>query len=277
MKNIFFLLFLPFVFIGCNPNDDNTPPGNTNLNSTEQQLVGQWKLKRTEGWSSGTFPGLGDSITRYINHYNYTNSQLDLSDSPSGYENQYIAPYSGGDDDSGPYLNERWYFDENLNYLYLGGDPYIIKYLSSDSLVIMNVDNNGRAYYNKNTITPSINSIEAQLIGTWRLTSVDGTVYPYPSYQEFYYKFYSNWYSDKGYYKVDSLVNYTWPLQLNPFVVLYPERQIPILATKMGGSMFSSYYYYKIISLDSNTLILESFLNPTINSESESNFHFEKQ
>ena len=241
---------------------------NTNMTPLENSLVGSWKLKRTEYRSSTFSLGLGDSTFQYINHYNYYNSILEFTSTPSSMAGQYYSGVWGFKDNTPPQQNIAWKEGPN-NSITIGSSQsfFIIKYLSTDSMIL---DFGGgttitRFFFNKNTVTPKMNQIEQQLIGNpWQLISQNGQAPSYPIYKNFK----STWFNDNGYLLIDSFLfpppNVT-TVGPNPWEVLYPNRAIPILYfdnTTSGG-------FYKIITLTPNNLRIEG-INPSSSSISTS-------
>ncbi len=242
---------LPFLLAlggltGCSPNDVNDIQ---NMNSTEQLLVGQWKLKRSE-WRPGyNYMTLGDSLECFNRYFNYSNARLDLSSTSDGLE--YVIDYYGWNDFSSPDVGDSWYVDENINSIFIRHDAYIIKYLSTDSL-ILEYNGGDRFFYSKNSIQPTLTNIETLLLGTWLWTNN-----PLSSVQQYFnftdFRDVSTSGSCLTYYATDS-VTYSGGYSSDSFEykVLFPERPVPILNYLLGGPC-------KITNLTANSLTLEHY------------------
>jgi hypothetical protein len=258
------IIVVVIIVASCNQNSPAPSPATpssptsptSNMSAFETSLVGSWKLKRSENRST-SYPGLGDSIINYTNHYNYTNSLLELTSNSSvtGY-------YDGifGISDLTPSNVINWKGSSNNNILTLNGYNFNVKYLSTDSLVM---DYGGvRYYYNKNTLTPKLNNVEMQLLGNpWQLISQNGVSPSFTTFMTF-----KNYWSNICYHRIDSVFfNPSQPATLGGgyWEVLYPNRSIPILFGTGGTS------YAKIITLTANSLRIEGF-NENISSASTS-------
>jgi hypothetical protein len=279
MKQILTTLSITLVIMIATRCNQNSPaPSNggssngtnntTTMTPLETSLVGSWKLKRTEQRLYIYNLGLGDSTCSYTNHYNYFNSILELkSNSIAGLLGYYEGSF-GVNDYTFPEII-YWKGGPSNSIVTAGSQLYFnIKHLSTDSLVIdllASGVNSIRYFYNKNNIPPIQNNIEVQLIGSpWQLTSQNGGTAPQQSFKQFF----SNWYSDDGYYSEDSFnispsgFTPNWITGPSNWQVLYPNRSVPIL--KMNESE-----YYKITNLTANSLRIEQIL-PTLNAQSTS-------
>ena len=246
----------------CKKDKSSTPSGTpvtaSGMTAWETSLVGQWKLKRTEVRSNSYLPGLGDSTFTYTNHYNYLYSQLELGTTPVAGTSQYAGVM--GMDDVGTASAITW-CGGSANTITIGSnlDFFIVHYLSTDSLVLDAIGGIGRYFYNKTTTPPSLNVVENQLPGgMWQLLTINGSAPGFPTYRTFF----SNWYSDDGYFLKDSVATGGSGLvTAGEWEVLFPTRAIPILKTGSGS-------WYKITNLTSTALTLEQLANPTVNSSS---------
>lgn len=265
------LVFLSLIIIstGCKKKEKSltpTPTPQSTMTPWETSLVGQWKLKRTELRMSLYQPGLGDSTWCYSNHYNYSNSKLELKSTlytNSGSTQMYDGIF--GMQDGGPTFNIGWYGANNTIFTDVSGN-FTVHYLSfaPDSLVV-DYSGNTRYFFNKSNALPVLNNIESQLIGgTWTLVSQNGVSPSTPTYKMFF----NNWYNSNGYYCKDSTYyNGTGSASPSYWEVLFPNRAIPIL---------SSGYYYKITNLTANGLILEVMGNPQVNSNTTTTYIYSR-
>lgn len=167
--------------IGCN-NNEETPSPNTpstsNMTTLEQSLVGDWKLKRIELNNVGFYQQYQDSMVGYTHYYNYTNSKFNFTSTSttinaSNGHQQYNVKH--GTCDNTNWVEKNWYAEDNQIFLE-NGISFNIIYLTSDSLV-MDCLGLYRYYLNKNTIPPSLNNIEAMLIGRWKAVGTNCTIY----------------------------------------------------------------------------------------------------
>lgn len=258
------IILVVIIVASCNQNSPAPSPATpssptsptSNMSAFETSLVGSWKLKRSETRSTTGLPGLGDTVAWYTNHYNYSTSMFELTSNSSANSGYYDGIF--GIMDNGNTYPIFWKGSPNNAITTLQGYGFTVKYISTDSLVL---DYGGyRYYYNKNTITPKMNSKELQLLGNpWQLISQNGLTPTYPTFKIFK----NNWSNSLGYFSLDSTVTTTGPtLSASTWEVLYPNRAVPIL---FGATMT----YCKIISLTPNSLRIEGF-NPTISSASTS-------
>ncbi len=258
MKKITLIAYV-LIIIGssCKKDKSPNPTGSTvtsgSLTPWENSLVGQWKLKRSEIRSNAFSPGLGDSTFQYTNHYNYINSQLNLTASPDMVYNgtQYYHATFGYQDNTPPESNWAWAGGAGSS-IDIPGTPNIfsIIYLSTDSLVLDYVNGGQRLFFNKTTTPPVLNNIESKLVGgIWTQVTHNGSAPLSPTFKMFF----NNWYSTDGYLGKDSTtfaVPFSWQ-------VLFPNRAIPIFYTNSS----SNGPYYKITTLTANSLTLE-YINP---------------
>jgi hypothetical protein len=181
MKSLFIYLtlatFISIVFVSCdddpdpiNPNPiDTTDPNLASMNALEQSLVGEWKCKRVEHRSGIYYNEYGDSLSNYVNYYNYTLNHIYLYSIYLGEEN--AKKYYSGEMCMkifyGVNMDISWYAKDNYLYLMSATIPLKIIHVSSDSLVLDDNSNNQRLYFNKNSTAPEMSSLEKKLVGKW--------------------------------------------------------------------------------------------------------------
>ena len=285
MKKLTFLAVALIVIATSCKKDEKAPTPGTpavtaSLTTFETQLLGKWNLKRTETRYGTYYAGLGDSLMSYVNHYNYLNSMFEFtSNSAYSYTGspQYLV--NTGSDDFGVPFSRSWNggtgntitINSSVNY-------YVVRYLTTDSLVIDFSAGLCRYYFNKSTTPPVQNNVEALLLGRWQLTSaiISGTnmTPTQPTFRTFYSNFV---YGLEGYSLKDSVPSYvssgyTYPENVYAlkYEVLFPERTIPIfygLSGSIGsGAPIGAGGYCKITNLTATSLTLEGMSNPAVNS-----------
>ena len=284
MKKLTFLAVALIVIASSCKKDEKSPTPGTpavtaSLTSFETQLLGKWNLKRTEDRGTYFLAGLGDSLNSYMNHYNYLNSMFEFT-STSAYSftgsPQYLVNI--GTDDLGPPYSRSWN-GGSANTITINSvvNYFVVKYLTTDSLVLDFGGPIKRYCFNKSTVPPVQNNVETLLVGGWQLTSAIaswGDVTPtQPTFRSFY-----STPGSGGYIWKDSVPSYvipgttiTSPEQVCQgfYQVLFPNRTIPIYKGIGGcgtGAPTGANAYCKITNLTATSLTLEMMANPAVNS-----------
>ena len=182
MKNITLIAFV-LIIIGtsCKKDKSPNPTGSSatsgSLTPWENSLVGQWKLKREEQRTNAYASyGITDSTIWYINHYNYLNSQLDLTSTLSNNGQDFLCTIGTVDGNSPS--QGVWRGGDHNSITFAGAQYYfMVQYLTADSLVLDFDGGQVRLFYNKSTSFPTLKSIETLLTGQpWNGVEITGTV-----------------------------------------------------------------------------------------------------